>query len=232
MPTTAPVSANARWLTLAAGLLGATAVALGAFAAHGLSDALAGFGYKGDELSKRLENFVTGSRYQLTTAAAVLAIGLAAGRRPLLHLAGWILVGGVLVFSGLLYVLAFAGPNWKFLGAIVPLGGLAMIGGWILASFSILRSPNTPPEATVTGATPSGDSACSQPSLAEEVVRLEEVITHQQQLVQDLNEALTALRDEADDVARRQNTIDQTVRRLVDLQQAAEDLPDEKPPHY
>jgi uncharacterized membrane protein YgdD (TMEM256/DUF423 family) len=62
-------------LLVAAGLLGATAVGLGAYAAHGLSDALAGFGYAGDELAHRLDNFVTASRYQLTTAAAVLAPG-------------------------------------------------------------------------------------------------------------------------------------------------------------
>lgn len=207
-----------RLLTIA-GLLGATAVALGAYAAHGLDDALAGYGYSGDELSHRVDNFVTASRYQLVTAAAVLAIALSADRRPLLGRAAWLLVAGTTVFSGLLYVLAFSGDGWRWLGAVVPLGGLAMIVGWALAGFAAL----TPRKAA-------GESGSRD--LAAELVRLEEVITHQQQLVQDLNEAITAMRNQLDSNARRQHSIEETVKRLVDLQTAADDLPDEKPPHY
>ncbi|QDV73010.1 SlyX family protein [Botrimarina mediterranea] len=206
-------------LLAAAGLLGATAVGLGAYAAHGLDDALAGFGYAGDELTHRVDNFVTASRYQLTTAAAVLAIALAGAGRPLLAKAAWLLVAGVVVFSGLLYVLAFVGDGMRWLGAIVLLGGLAMIVGWLLAGFAAF-TPSKP-----SGSTESRD-------LAAELNRLQEVISHQQQLVNDLNEAVTAARDEVDATARRQHGVELTVRRLVDLQTAAEDLPDEKPPHY
>jgi uncharacterized membrane protein YgdD (TMEM256/DUF423 family)/uncharacterized coiled-coil protein SlyX len=206
-------------LLVAAGLLGATAVGLGAYAAHGLSDALAGFGYAGDELAHRIDNFVTASRYQLTTAAAVLAIALAGAGRPLLAKAAWLLVAGVIVFSGLLYVLAFAGEALRWLGAIVPLGGLAMIAGWMLAGLAAFTPNKTPAQA-------------DNRDLAAELTHLQEVISHQQQLVNDLNEAVTATRDEVDASARRQHGVELTVRRLVDLQTAAEDLPNEKPPHY
>ncbi|TWT96060.1 hypothetical protein Pla108_31420 [Botrimarina colliarenosi] len=208
-------------LLLTAGLLGATAVGFGAYAAHGLEGALVDLGYGGDELAHRVDNFVTGSRYQLATAAAVLAIALLAEKKPLLAKAGWLLVAGVVVFSGLLYVLAFAGEGWRWLGAIVPLGGLAMMAGWGVVAFAAMTAP-----ARI------DDGPADEQNLADEVVRLEEVITHQQQLVQDLNEAVTAMRNAADQTARRQNNIEQTVKRLVDVQTSAEDLPDEKPPHY
>ena len=207
-----------RWLVVAAGLLGATAVGLGAYAAHGLDDALAGFGHAGDVLNRRVDNFVTASRYQLTTAAAVLAIALVGARRPLLAKAAWLLVVGVIVFSGLLYVLAFAGDDWRWLGAVVPLGGLAMIVGWAVAALA----------AFTPGKLPQSDSR----DLAAELTHLQEVISHQQQLVNELNEAVTATRNEVDSSARRQHGVELTVRRLVDLQTAAEDVPNEKPPHY
>ena len=206
-------------LLVAAGLLGATAVGLGAYAAHGLSNDLVDFGYAGNELVHRIDNFVTGSRYQLTTAVAVLAVALASAGRPLLVKAAWLLVGGAVVFSGLLYVLAFAGDGWRWLGAIVPLGGLAMIAGWLLTGLAAFAPSKTPTQT-------------DDRDLAAQLTHLQEVISHQQQLLNDLNEAVTATRDEVDASTRRQHSVELTVRRLVDLQTAAEDLPDEKPPHY
>jgi uncharacterized membrane protein YgdD (TMEM256/DUF423 family) len=67
-------------------------------------------------------------------ALALLAVGLLAlrGGGGWLHSAGWTFGLGVLIFSGLLYVLVFAGDAWRWLGAVVPFGGLLMIAGWIL----------------------------------------------------------------------------------------------------
>ena len=53
--------------------------------------------------------------------------------------AAWSFLVGVLLFSGLLKVLTFAGPSWNWLGAIVPLGGLAMILGWLALAIGALR---------------------------------------------------------------------------------------------
>jgi len=44
-----------------------------------------------------------------------------------------------LIFSGLLYALIFTGPEWRWLGAVVPLGGLSLITGWVLVAIGALR---------------------------------------------------------------------------------------------
>ena len=207
-------------LLATAGVLGATAVALGAYGAHGLDAAVADLGYEGDELAKRVDNFVTGSRYQLSSAVAVLALALGSGGRLLLTRAAWVLAAGTVVFSGLLYALAFAGDDWRWLGAVVPLGGLAMIVAWGLVAAAAFTSTSSPSDES------------SARRLEDDLIRLEEVLTHQQQLVQDLNEAVTAIRQDSDASGPKLFAIEQTVRRLVELQQGAEDLPDERPPHY
>ena len=51
---------------------------------------------------------------------------------------GWLLLVGIILFSGSLYVLAFTGV--RILGAITPLGGIAFIAGWVLLVFEVLRS--------------------------------------------------------------------------------------------
>ncbi|MEO0529960.1 MAG: SlyX family protein [Planctomycetota bacterium] len=204
-----------------AGVVGATAVALGAYAAHGLQDQLAKLGYDAAEVADRVENFATGARYQLATGVALLALGLARRTSRLLTIAFVLLSGGIVVFSVCLYALAFVGEGWRWLGAVVPLGGLAMIAGWTLiaaAGFtSAEREQNTPPETE---------------RLQSELVRLEEVITHQQKLVNDLNEALTDTRRDVDVATPKLRALDQTVKRLAEFQQGAEDDPDERPPHY
>lgn len=204
-----------RSFVVAAALLGASAVALGAFAAHGLEEALTGFGYAGAELARRVDNFATASRYQLATAAAVLAAALLSEGRTVVRRGAWALVGGVTVFSGLLYLLAFTGENWRWLGAVVPLGGLAMITGWLLIGLAALAGPPRSGGADVRA----------------DQVRLEELLSHQQRLLQELNEAVVALRDETDAAQRRQAAAEQAMRRLIDSA-GAEGLPHEKPPHY
>jgi uncharacterized membrane protein YgdD (TMEM256/DUF423 family) len=102
----------------AAGLLGFTGVALGAFGAHGLRDLL--------EPAGRLETWKTAVSYQLLHAVALLA--LANWADPVARKIGWCWIAGVLLFSGSLYGLALGGP--KILGPLTPLGGLAFLVGW------------------------------------------------------------------------------------------------------
>ncbi|HYW12006.1 MAG TPA: DUF423 domain-containing protein [Longimicrobium sp.] len=101
---------------------GFLAVAAGAFGAHALRERL------GPEL---LAVWETAARYQMYHALALLAVAMAAARWPGggWSAAGWMFTAGVVVFSGSLYVLAFTGIRW--LGAITPLGGLCLLGGWI-----------------------------------------------------------------------------------------------------
>lgn len=112
---------------LAAGAINAAlAVAAGAFAAHGLRDRLT---------PRALEIFETGARYHMYHALAMILCALVAtsGART----AGWILQGGIAVFSGSLYALALS--DVKVLGAITPLGGLAFLVGWAWLAISALR---------------------------------------------------------------------------------------------
>ncbi len=104
------------------GLAGGLAVALGAFAAHGLRGRLS------EDL---LATFETGARYQMYHALALLLVAVLLARNPdagLLVAAGWLFVAGILLFSGSLYLLTLGGLRW--LGAVTPLGGVAFILGW------------------------------------------------------------------------------------------------------
>lgn len=99
-----------------AALSGAIAVSAGAFGAHGAS-------------GRAAEWLRTGTLYQMVHAVAALAVlGLPRGR-----LAAWLFLGGAGLFAATLYAMAFGAPRW--LGAVTPLGGLAMIGGWLVLAF-------------------------------------------------------------------------------------------------
>ena len=109
------------FLTLAS-LSGMTAVIFGAFGAHALKNRL-------DEYS--LGVFETAVQYHFYHSLALLAVGVIALQQPqttLLKTSGWLFFLGILVFSGSLYILSITGVKW--LGAITPLGGLALIVGW------------------------------------------------------------------------------------------------------
>jgi uncharacterized membrane protein YgdD (TMEM256/DUF423 family) len=133
-------SLSHRWIAIGA-IIGAIGVALGAFGAHGLQDFLVRQGYSGDDLTRRLDIFETAIRYQLFHALALVLVGLALDRRPTpwWRFAAWAFLSGVVLFSGLLKVLTIAGPSWSWLGAVVPLGGVAMIVGWLALSIGAIR---------------------------------------------------------------------------------------------
>jgi uncharacterized membrane protein YgdD (TMEM256/DUF423 family) len=121
-----------RWIVIGA-VVAAVGVALGAFGAHGLDNFLERRGYTGDDLVRRLDIFDTAVRYQLMHAIALVLTGLALDRYDsrAWRLAAWAFLVGILLFSGLLKVMTFAGAEWKWLGRFVPFGGVAMIIGWI-----------------------------------------------------------------------------------------------------
>lgn len=113
--------------------LGALAVALGAFGAHGL---------QGRVDAQAMEWWHTAAHYQLVHALAVIVAGLVAERRGgVAWLPPWLLGSGVCVFSGTLYAMALGAPRW--LGAITPLGGLSMISGWVVLAIVAARRPPT-----------------------------------------------------------------------------------------
>lgn len=100
------------------------AVALGAFGAHGL---------EGRVEQKYLEIWKTGVTYQMFHATGLLIVGVLLGRLPanaLLSWSGWMMVIGIILFSGSLYVMTLT--KISILGAITPLGGLSFLVAWIL----------------------------------------------------------------------------------------------------
>jgi len=107
------------------------AVALGAFAAHGLENRLS---------PDMLQVFETGVKYHFYHALGLIAVGLVAAHFPessLLRWSGWLMVAGIVLFSGSLYVLSVSGIKW--LGAITPIGGTAFIVSWLLLVVAVLR---------------------------------------------------------------------------------------------
>ena len=113
-----------------AGLLLALATISGAFGAHGLRASLP---------ADRLEVYETAVRYHFFNALGLLGIGLALRSVDALLLrwsAGLVLIG-VVLFSGSLYALTFGAP--RALGVVTPVGGLALIAGWIAFAAAFLR---------------------------------------------------------------------------------------------
>ncbi len=105
-----------------ASINGFVAVALGAFAAHGLKNILD---------TQLLATFQTGVQYQMTHTLALLAVALLTLQFPqsnLLKVSGWLLIIGIVFFSGSLYALSLSGIRW--LGAITPIGGVFFLGAW------------------------------------------------------------------------------------------------------
>jgi uncharacterized membrane protein YgdD (TMEM256/DUF423 family) len=102
-----------------ASFIGFLAVVLGAFGAHVMHDVLI--------QNETLEAWKTASLYHLVHALVLLVLALAL---PKARWAFYSFTGGILIFSGSLYLLALS--NIKWLGAITPLGGLALLAGWLL----------------------------------------------------------------------------------------------------
>ena len=102
-------------IAVLAALSAALAIGAGAFGAHGVSD------------PKAVEWLHTGGTYQLIHAVAAIAImGVARGAAVLLLI-------GAAIFALTLYAMALGAPRW--LGAITPIGGVLMIGGWLWAAW-------------------------------------------------------------------------------------------------
>jgi len=118
---------------IAGAILMALGVGAGAFGAHALSGHF-------DKLPDLEATYSTAVRYHLIHALALFAVAWVAGRWPssLVNAAGILIILGILLFSGSLYLLSITNIRW--LGAITPLGGVAFIIGWILLALSIWRA--------------------------------------------------------------------------------------------
>ena len=120
-------------LFLFLGTINAMAVIiLGAFGAHALKERLS------EEL---MVTYQTAVAYHIYHAIGLILIGLIALKiphSPFILWSGWLMVAGILLFSGSLYLLSMSGMKW--LGAITPIGGTAWIAAWLLLALGILKS--------------------------------------------------------------------------------------------
>jgi uncharacterized membrane protein YgdD (TMEM256/DUF423 family) len=107
------------------------AVAAGAFGAHALRSRIP---------ADMLAVFEVGVRYQMYHALALLGCAWAMTKwpGPLVAAGGWLFIAGTVVFSGSLYVLSLSGLRW--LGAITPLGGVALLAGWLCLAAAAIKS--------------------------------------------------------------------------------------------
>jgi len=108
------------------------AVLLGAFGTHGLDEILS---------ADLMAIYETGVEYHFYHAIGLFLTGLLVSHYPdssLLKWSGWLMLAGIIIFSGSLYILAFTGIKW--LGAITPIGGTAFILAWFGIFLSIYKN--------------------------------------------------------------------------------------------
>ncbi|EQA45275.1 PF04241 family protein [Leptospira broomii serovar Hurstbridge str. 5399] len=113
-----------------AAFFGFTGVAFGAFGAHGLKSILS---------PDLLTIFETGARYQLIHSVVLMILSLSNkwSESKELRIGYWLILSGILIFSGSLYTLSITGI--KILGAITPLGGIAFLLGWGFLGYSGIK---------------------------------------------------------------------------------------------
>ena len=122
-----------RFFLVAGALATALGVALGAYSAHAAKDAAH------PEAARLLQTAV---QYQLIHGIGILVVGLVArwGSSPWLVASGALLLSGVVLFCGSLWVLALTTHS---LGPAAPLGGIAFIAGWLalVIHAAVVRTP-------------------------------------------------------------------------------------------
>lgn len=120
-------------LFLALGCINAMLVVLiGAFGAHALKARLT---------VENMAVFQTGVQYHFYHAVGLILLGLIALQIPItpyLRWSGWLMLVGIVLFSGSLYALSITNIRW--LGMITPFGGLAFIIAWLLLTIGIIKS--------------------------------------------------------------------------------------------
>ena len=127
-----PHVAMDRFLVMAGSILGLLGVGLGAFGVHSLR------GHFKDHADLEAM-YRTATEYQMVHAVALLGVGWAADRwpGPLVHWSGYLFIVGVVVFSGSLYALSMT--DIRGLVAITPIGGVALLAGWLCLGIGAWR---------------------------------------------------------------------------------------------
>jgi uncharacterized membrane protein YgdD (TMEM256/DUF423 family) len=118
--------------SLTGALLMALGVAVGAFGAHGLRDRLDAY---------HMDIYEKGVFYHFIHALSLLIVSFLPRTGTFSEYATnwvcWLLLAGIVLFSGSLYLLAVTGRPW--LGAVTPLGGLSFIAAWLALAWFVMR---------------------------------------------------------------------------------------------
>jgi len=122
---------TARMMLMLGAVTAFLGVALGAFGAHALRARLT---------EQLLNTWETAVQYHLVHALGLLVVGLTllhSGPAPLLRWSAGFMLAGMVLFSGSLYLLCLSGVRW--LGAVTPLGGTALLVAWVLFGVAVWR---------------------------------------------------------------------------------------------
>lgn len=107
------------------------ATVVGALGAHAL---------KGTITPEQISTLLTAVQYQFLHALGLLIIGIMAlqVKSRGLNAAGGLILGGIVLFSGSLYLLVCGAPRW--VGVLTPIGGTCQIAGWCVAAVALWRA--------------------------------------------------------------------------------------------
>lgn len=121
-----------KFLISSGALSAALSVILGAFAAHTLKSRMP---------PETLAIFQTGVQYQFYHSLGMIFIGIIVQfteSSTLLTAAGWLMLAGILIFSGSLYIICLTGI--RGFGMITPVGGTAFIVAWVMLAIGVIKS--------------------------------------------------------------------------------------------
>ena len=114
-------------IILSGALSAMLAVAFGAFGAHGLKNKLP---------ADLMSTYQTAADYHIYHSLGLLLVGIIAMLAPniaAVKISGYLMLVGVVIFSGSLYLLALTGVRW--LGAITPIGGIFLLAAWAVLAW-------------------------------------------------------------------------------------------------
>ena len=124
-------NASSKWLLILGSINMFLAVALGAFGAHA---------FKASLPPDLMAVYQTGNQYHFYHALGLFAVALASGFFPgsrFIRWSGVLILAGIVLFSGSLYVLSLTGQRW--VGMITPFGGTAFMIGWLLLAAGVWK---------------------------------------------------------------------------------------------
>ena len=113
------------------------ATALGAYGTHGVQGVVDAASWSA---------YQTAVDYQFYHGLGIILAGILAHGYPAARwtaVSGWVLLAGTAVFCGSIYATTFGAP--EAIGSVAPVGGLALMAGWLLLALGALRARRARP---------------------------------------------------------------------------------------